>query len=132
MSKLNRGDISIGQDTWITFVDTTGKQCDAVDLDPTIEPLSRFFALLETECVTECCGIDALGLWPDNIMRAAKEFADPNLEKRIVGIRDRIAEITGDVFVSHSLNNYFDKRVLLQLFNHLANCVQDLGNGEKS
>jgi hypothetical protein len=123
MPKPNRNDINIGEDKWITFIELQGRQSNPIDADKILDPIKPFLDRLETECVAACCGIDAYGLWPDDIARATRDFGDPGLPDRIAAVRNRIAEAGGDVFVSHRMNNYFDKQVLLQLLDHIACCV---------
>lgn len=124
MSKANRNDISIGKDKWITFIELDGRQDGAIELDEILKPIEPFLNSLETECVAACCGIDAYALWPENIAAAAKESVVPDLLGSIDTARQRIVETGGDSFVSHRMNNYFDRRTLLQLIDHIAHWVR--------
>ena len=119
----NRGDISIGEDKWIPFIDLQGKYHDAVDIDEWLAPILPLLDRLETECVADCCGIDAYGFWPDAIARAAMQAGLPDLAERNAQVRERVAGAGGDVFLSHRMNNYFDRQVLLQLIDHIAACL---------
>lgn len=119
----NQGDISIGEDKWIPFIDLQGKYHDAVDIDEWLAPILPLLDWLETECVADCCGIDAYGFWPDAIARAAMQAGLPDLAERIAQVRERVASSGGDVFLSHRMNNYFDRQVLLQLIDHIAACL---------
>ncbi|NUA31864.1 DUF6331 family protein [Cupriavidus basilensis] len=56
----NQGDISIGEDKWIPFIDLQGKYHDAVDIDEWLAPILPLLDWLETECIAGCCGIDAV------------------------------------------------------------------------
>ncbi|NUA31867.1 DUF6331 family protein [Cupriavidus basilensis] len=47
----------------------------------------------------------------------------PDLAERIAQVRERVAGAGGDVFLSHRMNNYFDRQVLLQLIDHIAACL---------
>jgi hypothetical protein len=123
MSKPNRNDISIGKDKWITFVELDGRQCSAIELDEILKPLEPFLDLLETECVAACCGIDAYALWPEDIAGAANQSEIPDLSQMIAAARQRIVESDAESFLSHRMNNYFDRQTLLQLVDHIADCV---------
>jgi hypothetical protein len=127
MSKPNRNDISIGNDKWITFIELDGRQSSAIALDEILKPIEPFLKLLETECVAACCGIDAYALWPEDIAGAARRSEIPNLSKMIDAARQRIVETGGDSFVSHRMNNYFDRQTLLQLIDHMSHCVRHPG-----
>ncbi|WP_458765102.1 DUF6331 family protein [Cupriavidus basilensis] len=119
----NEGDIGIGEDKWIPFIDLQGKYHDAADIDDWLAPILPLLDWLETECVADCCGIDAYGFWPDAIARAAMQAGLPDLAERIAQVRERVASSGGDVFLSHRMNNYFDRQVLLQLIDHIAACL---------
>ncbi|QOT79288.1 DUF6331 family protein [Cupriavidus basilensis] len=88
-----------------------------------LAPILPLLHWLETECVADCCGIDAYGFWPDAIARAAMQAGLPDLAERIAQVRERVAGAGGDVFLSHRMNNYFDRQVLLQLIDHIAACL---------
>jgi hypothetical protein len=133
MSKPNRNDISIGKDKWITFIELGGRQSSAIELDGILRPIEPFLNSLETECVAACCGIDAYALWPEDIARAAKQSGIPDLSESIDVARQRIVDTRGDSFVSHRMNNYFDRQTLLQLVDHIAHCVRHADDvGEQS
>lgn len=136
MSKPNRNDISIGKDKWITFVELDGRQSSAIELDEILEPIAPFLDSLETECVAGCCGIDAYALWPEDIADAANKSTLCDLSRLIAVARQRIVETDADSFVSHRMNNYFDRQTLLQLIDHIAQYVdhpEDVGeqSGER-
>ena len=125
MSKPNRNDISIGEDKWIRFVELDGRQSSAIELDEILKPLAAFLDSLATECVAACCGIDAYALWPQDIACAARKSELSDLPHSIAVARKRIAETDADSFVSQRMNNYFDRQTLLQLLDHIAQCVRD-------
>ncbi|HVJ69793.1 MAG TPA: DUF6331 family protein [Caulifigura sp.] len=120
MANLRRDDISIGEDKWIKFISVADRRETAIELDPILEPIMPFLTALETDCVAECCGIDAFALWPDDLERAARQFDRATLLQQLDAVLKRVAIADGGTFVSHRLNNYFDRDVLNQLLNHLA------------
>lgn len=132
MAKPNRHDIFIGEDQWIPFIELETPYSDAEDLDVILAPIQPFLDLLETECVADCCGIDAYALWPEAITNAATKSNDLDLAKRIVDVRKQIVESHGNSFVSNRMNNYFAKPTLLQLIDHLAHNMQTGIVGEQS
>jgi hypothetical protein len=133
MSKPNRNDISIGKGKWITFVELDGQQTDAIDLDEILKPIEPFLNSLETECVAGCCGVDAYALWPEDIAGAAKQSDLSNLSRSIETARKQIIDSGGDSFVSHRMNNFFQRQTLLQLIDHIARCVGHANDvGEQS
>ncbi len=125
MTKPHRNDISIGEDQWITFVEVDGRQSEALERDPVLEPIQNFLGLLETECVVECCGIDALGLWPEDITRAQRDCQDLDIAQKVAAVRDQVAQSLATTLVSHRLNNYFDRQVLLAVLDHIKACLLD-------
>ena len=123
MSKPKRNDISIGKDKWITFVELDGQQTNAIELDEILKPIEPFLNSLETECVAACCGVDAYALWPEDIAGAAKQSDIPDLSRSIETVRQHIIDSGWDSFVSHRMNNFFHRQTLLQLIDHIAQCV---------
>jgi hypothetical protein len=115
----NRNDISIGKDKWITFRNVDGRQTAAVELDGILEPVMPFLDMLETECVAACCGIDAYSFWSEDIVRAAARSEGTDLPGQLDDARRQIDAAGADIFVSHRMNNYLDKRTLLELMDHI-------------
>jgi hypothetical protein len=123
MTKPHPHDISIGKDRWITFIELDGRQAEALDIDSVLEPIQSFLGLLETECVVACCGIDALGLWAQDIARARRDCHDPDIGTKVAAVRDQVMQSSSTTLVSHKLNNYFDRQVLVAMLNHIAVCL---------
>ena len=119
MPKPHPNDISIGKDKWITFIDVVGRQENAVSIDDMLTPLDSFWKALETECVAACCGIDAFALWPDDIRRVSAHSDAKLLAEALASLRRFVESTASDAFVSQKLNNYFDRRVLLQIIDHI-------------
>ncbi|MFA8020233.1 DUF6331 family protein [Bremerella cremea] len=95
MPRQGPHDINIGKEQWIKFVELDSERSCWVDLDGIIKPLEPFFDLLETDCVADCCGLDAYGLWPEDISSAAKQSQMPDLSASIALARRRIVETEG-------------------------------------
>ena len=125
MAKPNKNDISIGQDHWITFIDVDVSGEAPTDIDHLIVPMWPFWKALETECVAECCGIDAFNLWPDGIRRATCEVGDPELMSKIIVLRAFVAGSGAESFISSRLNNLFPRNVLLEVLDHVAENVKN-------
>jgi hypothetical protein len=119
MSKPHSTDISIGKDQWIRFIDVVGRESGAASVDHLIAPLESFWSALETNCIAECCGIDAFSLWPDDVRRAASTVDADFLAEGLNALREFVERSEPDIFVSQRLNNYFDRQVLLQAIDHI-------------
>jgi hypothetical protein len=120
MAQPHQYDIAIGKDQWIRWVDIQGRREFAVDIDWLIAPMQEFWMLLESNCVAGCCGIDAFGLWPEDIQRASKGLADASLRDKFAALRTFVQQSGASTFVSTRLNNFFDRAVLLQLLDHIS------------
>jgi hypothetical protein len=118
MKNEHRNDIRIGEDTWIKWIDFDRSR--AVNCDDLMVPLEGLWQHLETECVHECCGIDAFSLCPESIRQATIELANPHIPKTLEMVRQQILQTDAEGFVSNRLNNYFHREVLQQLFNHIV------------
>ena len=128
MPKPNRNDISIGENAWIEFIELDDQQKIAIELDEILKPIEPFLNLLETECVAACCGIDAYALWPEDIAVAKTQSCISDLSRVIGTVREQIGGTDGASFVSHRMNNFFHRKTLLQLVDHIAKCVRDVDN----
>jgi hypothetical protein len=122
-----KNEISIGQDRWISFGDLDGGQARAIEIDPHLALVMPFFNRLETECVADCCGIDAYRLWPEDIKKAVATLDQPQLEKLardLVSALSEIEQLPCDTVVSTRLNQYFRKAVFISVLAHISKVVE--------
>lgn len=111
-------DISIGKNEWIEWVDFNPSN-DTLRIDDLLEPAWPFLNKFETECVVECCGIDAFCFWPEDIKKASEGFDASALKTMLVSIQERIRENTHEVVIAGQFNNLFHKSVFDLLLAHL-------------
>ena len=123
----HKNDISIGQDRWIHFGDLADGHVSAVNIDPHLAPVMPFLQRLETECVVDCCGIDAFGLWPEQIEKAVGTLSQRERDKlvtRLRSVQGEIERLPSDTVVSRRLNQYFRKRVFLEVLVHIRGVIE--------
>lgn len=120
MPYYHRNDIRIAEDQWIRHVDISGRQARAVDIDPLVKPLQPFWDLLVVYCQFDCCGFDALCFFPEHLRVSSEELADPSLPEKIGKLHSFVLNSWSDVFVSETLDNFFDRDVLLKLLDHIV------------
>ena len=102
-------------------IDYSGKM---LDLDPYIAPLNTFFDRLEVECVRECCGIEAFSFMPEDIQKALVGLSVETVITQLKAIQTAIEEQWGYKTVSSTiLNNNFDRKVFLQLLDHIIKTI---------
>ena len=102
-------------------IDYTGK---LLDLDPYIVPLNTFFDKLEVECVRECCGIQAFSFMPEDIHKALVGLSAETIVTQLKATQTAIEEQWWCKTVSSTiLNNNFDRKVFLQLLNHIIKTI---------
>lgn len=111
--------ILLGGGKWIEHVDLTGRYDSAVDIDPWIKDLEPMWSALETECVADCCGIDAFDFCPENLATVEQKLERTVVCHRLKGLRSQLEALPGDVFVSRRLNNYSARSVFFALLDHL-------------
>lgn len=124
MGRPNSNDISIGKDEWLVFHDITHLSTDPVELDDALSPIRPFLDALETECVAECCGVDAYGFWQADIEQAVAQFNCEELLQSLKSVRQYAAETNSDLLVSHRMNNLFHRKTFLELIDHILKCVR--------
>lgn len=102
-------------------VDYNGK---LLDLDPYIAPLNIFFDRLEVECVRECCGIQAFSFMSEDIHKALVGLSAETIVTQLKAMQTTIEEQWWCKTVSSTiLNNNFDRKVFLQLLNHIIKTI---------
>ena len=102
-------------------VDYSGK---LLDLDPYIAPLNTFFDKLEIECVRECCGIQAFSFMHEDIQKALAGLSAETVITQLKAMQTAIEEQYWCKTVGSTiLNNNFDRKVFLQLLNHIIKTI---------
>jgi hypothetical protein len=125
----HKNDISIGQDCWIRFGNLAGGQARAVQIDPYLAAVMPFLDSLETECVVDCCGIDAFGLWPEQIEKAVGSLSQRERERlasSLLSVQGDIERLPSDTVVSTRMNQYFRKEVFLEVLAHIRGVIEGL------
>lgn len=116
----NDNDISVGKDQWIKWIELDHEE-PTTNIDSNLELTESFWKLLETECVSACCGIDAFALWRKDIRNAKKQLNDPRITYQFEQLKTNILSIETQTVSSSYLNNLFDKGVFTQLLDHIIN-----------
>jgi hypothetical protein len=116
-------DIQIGDDAWIEFIDLDGRYDQAVDIDALLGELWQLICRLETHCVAGCCGMDAYDFTREGIAMAMLELDRAQLHAACAQARAAVAAVDSDVLTSATMNHVADKRVFLQLLEHLDACI---------
>ncbi|MDS0851613.1 DUF6331 family protein [Burkholderia cenocepacia] len=122
----HKNDIGIGQDRWIECGDLPVDLSDAIDVDPHLAAVMPLIDALETNCVAGCCGIDAFGLWSDEIAVALDTWDSDALTRLVddlLSIRHAIEALPSDIVVSKRINQYFRKTAMLELLAHLRTTI---------
>ena len=102
-------------------IDYSGK---LLDIDPYMSPLNAFCDKLEVECVRECCGIEAFSFMPEDIHKALVGLSAETVIIQLKAIQTAIEEQWWCKTVSSTiLNNNFDRKVFLQLLNHIIKII---------
>ena len=116
-------DIQIGDDAWIEFIDLDGRYAQASDIDALLGELWPLICRLETHCVAGCCGMDAYDFTREGVATALLELDRAQLHAACAAARIAVAATASDVLLSNTMNHYADKRVFLQLLEHLDECI---------
>jgi hypothetical protein len=124
--RVHPGDILIGEDEWIRFIELDGDQARAENLDSWIFPLNPFLQFLVLECVPECCGIDAYRFMPQDIREAASRSELDDLESKLLTLHDQACSLDSKCVVSSVMNQYFNRQVFIQLVEHLLATVRQI------
>ena len=116
-------DIQIGDETWIEFISLDGRYDQAIDIDALLDGLWPLICRLETHCVAGCCGMDAYDFTREGVATALLELDRAHLHAACVAARIAVTATASDVLLSNTMNHFTDKRVFLQLIEHLDECI---------
>lgn len=124
MTERNRQyDIQIGDEAWIEFISLDGRYEQAIGIDALLDGLWPLICRLETHCAAGCCGMDAYDFTRVAIATALLELDRAPLHAACAQARSAVAAAASDVFTSKTMNHVADKRVFLQLLEHLERCL---------
>ena len=116
-------DIQIADDAWIESIDI-GERCDqAGDIDALLDGLWPLICRLETHCVAGCCGMDAYDFTREGVATAMLELDRAHLHAACMAAKAAVTAAASDVLTSNTMNHIADKRVFLQLLDHLDACI---------
>lgn len=119
VQKPPKNAILLGEGKWIEHVDLTGRYESAVNIDLLVHGLESMWAALETECVAECCGLDAFDFSPESIKEAASKLDLRDTCVKLDSLQAQLSLLGADVLVSKRLNNYCDRIEFNALLDHL-------------
>ena len=116
-------DIQIGDDAWIEYIDLDGRYTQAIDIDALLDGLWPLICRLETHCVAGCCGMDAYDFTREGVATALLELDRAQLHAACAAAKEAVTAAASDVLTSATINHIADKRVFLQLLDHLDACI---------
>lgn len=116
-------DIQIGDDAWIEYIDIAGRYDQAIDIDTLLDGLWPLICRLETHCVAGCCGMDAYDFTREGVATALLELDLAQLHAACLAAKVAVTAAASDVLTSATMNHFADKRVFLQLLEHLDACI---------
>lgn len=120
MAGENKSDIHIGDTQrihWVEF-DTAGK--DFADVDYIIAKYPDFWAFLEINCVSGCCGLEAFRFYPDDIANASTHVDKESLKEDLVKLKLDLVKSDKDIISSSTLNYLVNKGVFIELLDHIV------------
>ena len=118
-----KDDIQIGDQAWIDYISIDGNYADAIDIDAALDGLWPLICRLETHCDAGCCGMDAYDFTREGVATALLELDRAHLHAACAAARIAVAATASGVLLSNTMNHYADKRVFLQLIEHLDECI---------
>lgn len=117
-------DISIGKEEWIKWIEFDAISIEPLEVDDILEPIKPFLKGLETECMSECCGIDAYSFWYEEIVQSAAELNKNELKSHLNIIINELYSSNKEVISSAILNQLINREVFIQLLEHLKEKIK--------
>jgi hypothetical protein len=115
--------ISTGKFKRINWVQIDPVSNDIFPVDEFMAPTLEFWDRLETECVSECCGIDAFGFWPEEIEKAVSDLNKKELIDNLQAMKNAVLSCHSPIIRARKLNHLFDRSVFIQLLDHIIGCL---------
>lgn len=120
---INRHEIFVDQDFSIHYeYDYTLPQ-ETNCIDDLLLPTLELWIKLETHCLTDCCGLDALNFEKENIKAAAEEIGAIEISNSLHQLRSAIEKINAPLLSSTRLNMVLPQKPFLDLLDHTLNCI---------
>jgi hypothetical protein len=117
--------ISIGDNKWIKWGNfNPSNNSEIIEIDELLKPTYDFWTGLETQCVAECCGIDAFSFWEDDIKKAISYKDKVQLIKVFNNVKTEIINSTKTIVSSSRLNCSMDIEVFIQLIDHILTTLK--------
>jgi hypothetical protein len=114
--------VSLDKDCWLTLGEFEIQTQSVQSIDDEITATQSFWQKLETECVKDCCGIEAFSFWPGDVQRAA--CGNVELIAKLAELRAIVDQSANVVFNSNGLNQYMPREFLLKLLDHILYHLQ--------
>ena len=112
-------DIKLDNNQVIEWFDFNPESDKNVDITYLTTPLVKFFKTLETECLSECCGIDAFDFSEENIKQNLCKFDKDKLIQNLLTILNDL-EFQDTISVSSTdLNQLFHKKTFADLVSYI-------------
>jgi hypothetical protein len=111
-------DISLGPDRWLTLVHVPYVESETLPIDDLIAFTQPLWQRLETECVAECCSLDAFNFWPEQIAQLPLHERE-DFRQRLDTVSKKLRQQPHHVLSSYTLNLIINKDIFLQLLDHL-------------
>lgn len=118
-------DISIGKNNLIKWVEFDPMDENAIlEIDYLLKPTFDFWHGIETQCVADCCGIDAFAFWPDDIIKSSAEFDQTQLVVDLRNVKEELTMSPKRIVSSMRLNALLDKGVFIELVDHILATIE--------
>lgn len=112
-------DIKIGpeDDSWIEWIDFDERNLDVFNMNSLILERKEFWDKLETECVKDCCGVDAYSFYPESIRKA--KLNEGGIDQYITELIEMIKSSEKQVLSIKYMNQNIHKTTFLRLLDHI-------------
>lgn len=119
---MKRNNINIGKDYWIIWIDANPK--DALNIDPLLKSTWWFWQQLETQCVAECCSINAFSFWAEDIKKVTKDVDEKKFLTDISKLKKEIELSNFHSVISKKFNDTLEKSVFIRILTHIEHSLK--------
>lgn len=116
-------EIFINENQSIKWINFNSEKIQPRNIDSLLDGTHDFWKGLETECVAECCGIQAFSFFKIDIKNALENLDKEEIHSNLIIAKNELLKIKEEVVVSGLLNQLIHKKIFLELLNHIIACL---------
>jgi len=111
--------IDLGNDKTLVLTPIKINSQSIFSIDSSLEKLKHLLTQLESNCVAECCGIDAFNFTTTHLKEIKPHLNLEDIKLNIQVVEAELNQINAEIFISDRLNYSLHRKDFFKLLNHV-------------